>query len=122
MAVGDGRDPAQAVGGDPLDVADRAGPLGAGAAVRLLGQRRLPRLAQGGQQLALAAAGDGHPGGELAQAEAAAGGRAHGHGDRGRVAAQVGGGRADPQPPVAAGNVGDQVLERLGQRGRGVPT
>src|SRR5215216_809913 len=88
VAVGGGG-PAEAVGGDPLHVAH-----GAGAAVRLLGQRGLPRLAQGGQQLALAAAGDGHAGSELAQAQAAAGGRADRARDRGRVAAQVGGGPA----------------------------
>src|SRR5829696_6640552 len=51
VAVPGGRGPAQAVGGAPLDVADRAGTLGAGAAVRLLGQGRLPRLAEGLQQL-----------------------------------------------------------------------
>src|SRR5215218_8094139 len=44
-AGGGGRGPAQPVGGAPLRVAHRAGPLGAGAAVGLLGQRRLPRLA-----------------------------------------------------------------------------
>src|SRR5829696_6931105 len=94
VAVGGGRGPAQAVGGDPLHVADRAGALGAGAAVGLLGQRRLPRLAEGLQELALAAAGDGDPGGQLAQLQAAPGGRADGPGDRRRVAAQVGGGPA----------------------------
>src|SRR5687768_14681100 len=76
VAVAGGRGPAQPVGGAPLHVAHRPGPLGAGAAVRLLGERRLPRLAEGGQQLALATTGDGHAGGELAQAQAAAGGRA----------------------------------------------
>src|SRR5215211_2378044 len=121
VAVGGGRGPAEAVGGDPLHVAHGTRALGAGTAVRLLGQRGLPRLAQGGQQLALAAAGDGHPGGELAQAEAPAGDRADRTSDRGRVAAQVGGGPAHPQPAVAAGHVGDQVLEGLGQWGRGVP-
>src|SRR5215213_1314599 len=91
VAVGRGGGPAEAVGDDPLHVPDRAGALGAGAAVGLLGQRRLPRLAEGLQELALAAAGDRDPGGELAQPQAAAGGRADSPGDRRRVAAQVGG-------------------------------